>query len=70
MAQGIMEYHRNIMEERGGAAWLEFNGETFRHHFSPRLSDETNTVEKYMEREFWYHTYYLETLHSIYQGLN
>lgn len=66
----ILGYHRQISLARGGSPWLELesNG-NIRHHYAPILNDAYNTPQKYFIKPFWWHTYYLETLRSVYNGL-
>ncbi len=64
-------YHKNIMIGRGGNVWVELTeNNTLKHYFSPQLPDSMNTMEKYLEKRHWRHTYYLETLISINKGFN
>jgi hypothetical protein len=66
----VLNYHKKINTDRGGNSWydIESNGNV-KHNFSPTLNEKYNTIEKYLDRPFWFHTYYLETLRSIYQGM-
>lgn len=69
--KGIINYHKKVMEQRGGGAWLEITDDNnIKHFFAPILSDYRNTVTKYLTQKPWLHTYYLETLRSIHYGLN
>ena len=66
----VNQYHRKINQDRGGNSWFEIeNNGIVKHNFSPVLSEKFNTIEKYLNKPFWFHTYYLETLRSIYQGI-
>jgi hypothetical protein len=67
----LLNYHKDIMISRGGTAWLGIVAEqNIRHYFSPSLPDSTNTLEKYLAKKPWRHTYYVETLLSMKQCLN
>jgi hypothetical protein len=67
----LLNYHKDIMISRGGTAWLEIVADqNIRHYFSPSLPDSTNTLEKYLAKKPWRHTYYVETLLSMKQSLN
>lgn len=67
----LLNYHKDIMISRGGTAWLEILADqNIRHYFSPSLPDATNTLEKYLSKKPWRHTYYVETLLSMKQSLN
>jgi|GEM_PF-2447150 len=67
----IIKYHKKVMEQRGGSAWLEIENENnIKHYFAPILSEFRNTIPKYLLQKPWLHTYYLETLRSIHYGLN
>lgn len=66
----VNQYHRKINQDRGGNSWFEIeNNGIVKHNFSPALSEKFNTIEKYLNKPFWFHTYYLETLRSIYLGI-
>lgn len=66
----VFAYHKKVMEQRGGNIWVELDGkENFKHYFAPTLPAQLNSVEKYLLEKPWYHTYYLETLKSIYLDL-
>jgi hypothetical protein len=66
----VNQYHRKINLDRGGNSWFEIeNNGILKHNFSPALNDKFNTIEKYLNKPFWFHTYYLETLRSIYLGI-
>ena len=67
----LFNYHKKIMIGRGGNVWVELTeNNTLKHYFSPQLPDSMNTMEKYLEKRPWRHTYYLETLVSINKGFN
>jgi hypothetical protein len=67
----IIEFHKMIMHQRGGSMWIELDQhDNVKHYFAPKLSDYLNTIPKYLKEKPWWHRYYLETLRSIYQGLN
>lgn len=68
--KGILSYHKNIMDRRGGSIWVDLDEQNnVKHYFAPSLSEDLNTVKKYLDKEPWWHTYYLETLRSISQGM-
>ncbi len=68
---GILAYHKKVMEQREGNCWIELDEKgTIKHLFSPVLSEKYNTIPKYLKEKPWWHTYYIETLQSIYLGLN
>lgn len=68
--RGVIEYHKKVMNQRGGNAWVEIdNKNNIKHFFAPTLSDNLNTISKYLTERPWFHTYYLETLRSINRGL-
>lgn len=68
---GILAYHKKLMTMRGGNAWVDLDEyNNIKHYFAPTLSDSLNTIPKYLKERPWLHTYYLETLRSIYIGLN
>ena len=67
----LFNYHKKVMIGRGGNVWVELTeNNTLKHYFSPQLPDSMNTMEKYLEKRPWRHTYYLETLVSINKGFN
>lgn len=66
----VNQYHRKINVDRGGNSWFEIeNSGIVKHNFSPALNEKYNTIKKYLNQPFWFHTYYIETLRSIYQGI-
>jgi hypothetical protein len=68
--KGILEYHRKVLEQRGGHVWIELDeNSNIKHYFAPSLPEHLNTIAKYLVERPWWHTYYLATLRSIYQGL-
>lgn len=68
--QSVLSYHRKISISRGGGAWFEIDESgILRHNFSPNLNEKFNTIDKYLEHPVWWHTYYLETLRSIYNSI-
>jgi len=66
-AQGILEYHKKIMEDRGGVAWVELEGVQIKHLIPQTLSASTADV---VSGGHWYNRYYLDAVRSIYNGLN
>jgi hypothetical protein len=59
--KGIVEYHKKIMNDRGGGAWLsitEKNG--IKHNFSNRYDFKTS--KEYLSLGEWHHSYYIPTL--------
>jgi hypothetical protein len=69
--KGVLNYHKNIMMQRGGNAWIELDEQNnFKHYFAPVLSENMKSIKKYLIEKPWLHRYYLETLRSIYNGLN
>lgn len=67
----ILKYHKEVMIKRGGNPWIDFDKEgNLKHFFAPSLNDGLNTIPKYLNKSPWWHTYYLETLHSIHKGLS
>jgi hypothetical protein len=68
---GIMSYHKKLMDQRGGNMWFEIvDQNNIKHYFAPVLSDDVNTIPKYLKLRPWWHHYYLETVQSIYLSLN
>lgn len=67
----VLDYHNKIMRLRGGTMWVSMDEKgNFKHFFGGTLHPDINSAEKYLNSGRWYHTYYLETLASIYYGLN
>ena len=67
----VLEYHKKIMDDRGGNKWVELDGlNNFKHYFGVPLPKEINTIPKYLDSKGWLHTYYLGTVRNIYEGLN
>jgi len=66
-ANGILNYHKKIMEDRGGMAWVELEGENLKHYINQSSNVSTSEV---VNGGFWYNRYYLDALRSIYNGLN
>jgi len=68
---GVLAYHNDIMDQRGGNVWVELDDKgSFKHYFCTSLVDHMSTVPGYLQSNVWLHTYYLETLRSIHAGLN
>jgi hypothetical protein len=67
----VLIYHKKVMDQRGGNMWVELDDKgAFRHYFCASLPEYINTVPAYLESDIWLHTYYLETVRSIHNGLN
>lgn len=67
----VLDYHSKIMGLRGGTMWVNLDEKgNFKHFFGGTLHSNLDTTDKYLQSGHWYHTYYLETLASIYDGLN
>jgi len=67
----LLNYHKDVMNSRGGTSWLDILEDlNIRHFFAPNLPDSYNTLEKYLVKKPWRHTYYVETLLSMKQSLN
>ena len=67
----VLEYHKKIMDDRGGNKWVELDSlNNFKHYFGVPLPKEINTIPKYLDSKGWLHTYYLGTVRNIYEGLN
>jgi hypothetical protein len=67
----IVKYHKAVMDNRGGQAWLNVNDNLeVKHLFSPMLKEEFSSSKKYIESGFWYHHYYLNTLLGFKKSLN
>lgn len=66
LVHAIVDYHSKIMEERGGAAWVEIRDESVKHLVSqgPRWS-----TEELVQNNHWYNDYYLSALRQIERGL-
>ncbi len=67
LAQKIVEYHVLIMQNRGGAAWVEIEDDQLKHYIAQRPPFPT---QEFLQNNYWYHDYYLGSLRSIYLGLN
>jgi hypothetical protein len=67
IAEKIVEYHTLIMQNRGGAAWVEIEDDQFKHYIAQRTPV---TTQDFLQNNYWYHDYYLGSLRSIYLGLN
>jgi hypothetical protein len=66
-ANGILQYHKKIMEDRGGMAWVELDGDNLKHYINQSSNVSTSEV---VNGGFWYNRYYLDALRSIHNGLN
>jgi hypothetical protein len=59
LAKAIYEYHKTIMNERGGSPWFTIKGNNHIAHSGPTK----NTID---ENDYqWIHSYYLDTLKNI-----
>lgn len=67
IAHKIVEYHALIMQNRGGAAWVEIQDDQLKHYIAQRTPVSTND---FLLNNYWYHDYYLGPIRSIYFGLN
>lgn len=69
--KAVLVYHSKIMDNRGGTMWVNLEVDRhFKHYFGTPLRENLNSIAKYLKANFWWHTYYLETLRSIQSGLN
>ena len=66
-AEGILNYHKKIMEDRGGSAWVELENDYIKHYIPQTLSATTADI---VSGGYWYNRYYLDAVKSIYNGLN
>jgi hypothetical protein len=66
-AEGILRYHKKIMEDRGGVAWVELDNDSLKHYLNLSSNVKTDEVVK---GSYWYNRYYLDSVKSIYNGLN
>lgn len=66
-AEGILNYHKKIMEDRGGSAWVELENESIKHYIPQTLNASTADI---VSGGYWYNRYYLDAVRSIYNGLN
>ncbi len=67
IAHKIIEYHTLIMQNRGGAAWVEIQDDQLKHYIAQRTPIST---KDFLLNNYWYHDYYLGPIRSIYFGLN
>ena len=68
--QALLNYHASIMQGRGGSAWVQLQNDSTLHHFyAPSLSSSYDTIERYIERKPWLHSYYLDSLKFIQNSL-
>jgi hypothetical protein len=65
--EAILRYHKKIMEDRGGVAWVELENEELKHYIPQTVSV---TTENIVSGNYWYNRYYLDAVKSIYNGLN
>ncbi len=66
-AKAILNYHKKIMEDRGGSAWLELENDHIKHYIPQTLNASTADI---VSGGYWYNRYYLDTVKSIYNGFN
>ena len=62
----ILNYHKKVMEERGGIAWVEIEQGELKHHIS---QGEPQSTEAVVLGGYWYNRYYLDAVRSIQRGL-
>ncbi|WP_055445556.1 hypothetical protein [Lacinutrix himadriensis] len=66
-AEAILNYHKKIMEDRGGVAWVELENDHIKHYIPQAIHVSTSNV---VVNGYWYNRYYLDAVKSIYTGLN
>lgn len=67
---GILKFHKKVIDDRGGTAWVDIDErQNAKHFFSPTLNKDYNSIPKYLAAKPWWHTYYLESLSLIHNGL-
>ena len=66
-AEGVLNYHKKIMEDRGGSAWVELDNDYIKHYIPQTTSTSTADI---VSGGYWYNRYYLDAVKSIYNGLN
>ncbi len=62
----ILNYHKKVMEERGGIPWVEIEQGELKHHIS---QGERQSTEAVVLGGYWYNRYYLDAVRSIQRGL-
>jgi hypothetical protein len=62
----ILNYHKKVMEDRGGIAWVELEQGELKHHLSQGAPKSTAAV---LHGGYWYNRYYLDAVRSIQKGL-
>jgi hypothetical protein len=62
----ILSYHKKVMEDRGGIAWVEMEQGELKHHIS---QGERKSTEAVIHGGYWYNRYYLDAVKSIQKGL-
>ena len=67
LATAVLDYHKKIMENRGGGAWVELDNGQLKHYIH---QSTTRTTEEILSGGYWYHDYYFSAVSSIYNGLN
>jgi len=66
----LLNYHASIMQSRGGSAWVQLqNDSSLQHFYAPSLASSYHTMERYIERKPWLHSYYLDSLRFIQNSL-
>lgn len=65
--QQIILYHEKIMKERGASAWIELRDNSVKHYINQKTPFKS---DKIISNSVWYHSYYIDTVFSIYKGLN
>ena len=68
--RALLQYHSSIMHSRGGSPWVQLQSDATLHHFyAPSLSNAYGTIDLYLERKPWLHSYYLDSLRFIQNSL-
>ncbi len=65
-AEAILNYHKRIMDDRGGVAWVELDNDQIKHLVPQRSNASTADV---VSGGYWYNRYYLDAVKSIHNGL-
>ena len=63
----LVEYHKQIMEERGLYSWVEIEDTKIR---KLGITYSRNELEKKWDRNLWEHNYYIDSVRNIKIGLN
>jgi hypothetical protein len=62
----ILNYHKKVMEDRGGIACVEMENGELKHHISQGAPKSTEVI---VNGGYWYNRYYLDAVRSIQKGL-